>query len=448
MAFDLRRADTICAPATARGRGAIAIVRLSGPSAVAVRDAVFRGKAAARDRVAVYGDVVDAHGRPFDDAVCTTFLGPRSLTGEDTVELCVHGGAVVTDTLMARLVELGCRVAEPGEFTLRAVLAGKLDIARAEAVAAVIDARTERALRAAQRALRGGLHDAIAGPRAVIVDALAELEARLDFPDEPLGDARRDELAVRVREAGAQVERLVDDARRGRRLHDGARVVLWGAPNAGKSTLLNALVGRERALVDDAPGTTRDSLEVMVDLGGVPTTLIDVAGIRDGDDVARVERSGIERARSEVLAADVVVVVRPADGPPAPPLPDEAVATVIGIRSKADLAKNNGDDGGLWVCAHTGLGLGALRAAIANALGAGDGEDDEPPLAHTARQEQTLDDAAAALACAASALNDGVPDELVCSELRRAARATDALLGSDVAEDVLNLVFSRFCIGK
>jgi tRNA modification GTPase len=454
MAFDLARLDTICAVATARGRAAIAIVRWSGPAAFAIRDALFRRRrtSEAPSALAVRGDVLDDDGSFIDDALCTSFVAPHTVTGEDVVELAVHGGPVIADLVVARLLRLGCRAAEPGEFTLRAVLSGRIDLAAAEAVEAVVGARTTSALKAAQRSLRGGLATAIAPARAHLVDVLAELEARLDFPDEPLGDAARQPMLQHLAHARAVLRATVATASTGRRLQDGARVVLWGAPNAGKSTLLNTLVGHERALVHDEPGTTRDALDVSLDVGGVPVVVVDVAGVRDGDGIHPVEARGIERARAEVERADVVITLWPADGAPPPPLPIDTTATILRVRSKADLVNSASDvvdaDADATVdvvlSARSGVGVDQLLAALTRTLV----DDGEPPLVHTARQEQALLEAANAIDDATVALSTPLPDELVCSELRRAARGLDRLLGTDVGNDVLDLVFSRFCIGK
>jgi tRNA modification GTPase len=453
--LDLDRRDTVCAVATPPGRGALAVVRISGPRAFAVRDAVFRRRrpGPVAPGVAVLGDVVDdvdgVDGAVVDEALCTSFRGPRSFTGEDTVELSLHGAPLIVELVLRLLVTAGCRPAAPGEFTLRAVLSGRIDLAAAEAVDAVIGARSTAALHAAQRSLRGGLAEALAEPRDALVDVLAELEARLDFPDEPLGDADHARLRAALERARTSLLRLLAAAPRGRRLVEGARVVLYGAPNAGKSTLLNALVGHARALVHDEPGTTRDVLEASCDVDGVTCVLVDVAGVREdaaGAPLHPVERAGIERARAEVARADVVVSLAP-PGAAFLPVPDGVAA--VRVRSKADLGVDDGAATGVdvIVSAATGAGLDALRTRVAQALGL-QGVDDVEAVVQTARQERALQDALAGVVAAADAFAAGHPDEITCSELRRAARALDAVLGRDVSVDVLDLVFSRFCIGK
>jgi tRNA modification GTPase len=464
VGFDLRRTDTICAAATPLVAAALAVVRVSGPDAHAVRAAVFRPRHHAPESVpvgrAVVGELWDAAGL-IDEVVATTFRAPRSFTGEDMVELSLHGAPPLVARSLRALLAAGCRAAEPGEFTLRAVLSGRLDLAAAEAVDTVIRARTEAAAAAAARALRGGLRDALTPWRAAIVDVLAELEARLDFPDDDLGSADRTALVARLADARAGLLRVLATAGRGRHLFEGARVVLVGVPNAGKSSLLNALAGSPRALVHESPGTTRDVLEVALDVDGVPVTLVDTAGLRaaesDGAALHPVEQLGIERSRAELAGADVVLWLVPPGADPgaaAPPGLDAGDPRVIIVASKGDLRA-----AGTWAAPPAGavvvatpaagpvLGLEALLTAIAARLQTGAGVDEEI-LVQTARQQSELTTATGALAEAQTALAQGLPDEVTCAELRRAASAIARLLGEDLHEAVLDVVFSRFCIGK
>jgi tRNA modification GTPase len=452
MSFDLSRKDTICALATQVGTraaaSALAVVRVSGPRADDVRARVFRPRRGAqRAFIATLGDVVDARGALIDEALCTAFPAGRSYTGEASFELSLHGSPLRVSQALRALVDAGCRLAEPGELTLRAVLTGRMDLTEAEAVDDVVHAKTERAARAALRALKGGLGARIEPVREAIVDALAEIEARLDFPDEDLGDARLREIASSLDEARLHLEKLLRTQDYGRRLHDGARVVLYGPPNAGKSTLLNALLGEERALVHDEPGTTRDVLEAPFEVAGVAVTLVDVAGVRPLDEAGAVERMGIARALGEKERADVVIALWPAQDDDA-----EARARALGgdlvALSKADLGSSTRSAADVVVLsARTGAGLDELRARLAERL-VGDDPGDDEALLMRERQVEEVRAADDALANARRALDDHQAGEVIASELRRAARALDRLLGRDVDTDVLDRIFSRFCIGK
>lgn len=437
--FDVARIDTICALATASAPAALAIVRVSGARAAHVRARVFRPRRAhaQREFVATLGDVLAADGTVIDEALCTFFPEGKSYTGEASFELSLHGSPLRVRATLAALVGAGCRLAEPGELTLRAVLTGRMDLCAAEAVDDVVHARTDAAARAALRTLRGGLADVLAPVRETLVDTLAEIEARLDFPDEDLGDAHRASLAQKLAHASEALARLLTTSTWGRRLHDGARVVLYGPPNAGKSTLLNALAGEDRALVHDEPGTTRDVLEVSMDIGGVPVTLVDVAGVRPLDEAGAVEKLGIARAESERQRADVVVTLSPADAPV--PLGGD-----IEVVSKSDLAPAGT---GLRISARTGAGLDELKAKI-GALLLRDRAGDEEVVLMRERQVAHVRDAHEALTHAHEALTRALDGEVIASELRRAARALDRLLGKDIDVDVLDRVFSKFCIGK
>jgi tRNA modification GTPase len=442
MTLDLNRQDTICAPATGHAPAALAVVRVSGPRAHAIRDAVFRP---ARDRtpgdfVATLGHVVDGDAL-IDEALCTSFPAGRSYTGEESFELSVHGGPARVRATLAALQRAGCRLATPGELTLRAVLTGRLDLTAAEAVADVIGARSAAAAEVALRNLAGGLKARVAPTRATIVDVLAELEARLDFPDEDLGPGDAQRLTDALSRATDALTELLDGASLGRRLIAGARAVLWGAPNAGKSTLLNALADEERALVHDAPGTTRDVLEVEVVIRGVPVTLVDVAGVRALDDAHAVEALGIERAEAERERADLVLHV--VDG--SAPVTREPLEGAVLVHTKADLGAPEAP-GGIVVCAPEGRGLTALKDAIAARLGASEAANEA--LITRARQHEEILTARDALTRARDALAAGEVHEVVASELRQAGAALDRLLGAELDEEVLDAIFSRFCIGK
>ncbi len=441
--------DTIAAIATAPGVGAIGVVRISGPAALAVADAVFRPAAGGRasdatDRAATFGRLVD--GDVFlDDALLLPFRGPRSYTGQDVVELQLHGGPAVLRATLDAALRAGARPAGPGEFTLRAVVHGKLDLARAEAVGAMIEARSDAARRQASIGLAGSLARALGEAQTHLTSAYAHLVAALDYPEEGVPDA---DVAAHVAEARARLARLLATAQAGRFAVHGARMALVGRPNAGKSSLLNALLGYERALVGAAPGTTRDYLEAPLELGRVSVTAIDTAGLRaTADDI---EASGVARARALADAADVVVAL--VDGSRPLESEDHALVTeldparTIWVATKADRPHAWGDDALgaslLRVSSLDGAGLEALRAHLeARLLGDAAGEE---TWVTSERHADALRDAIAALDRLPA-----VPHDLQGLDLETALRALDRITGrGDVVETTLSEVFARFCVGK
>ncbi|MFZ9886059.1 MAG: tRNA uridine-5-carboxymethylaminomethyl(34) synthesis GTPase MnmE [Myxococcota bacterium] len=459
--FDLDRRDTICALATPAGSAAIAVLRASGRDAEQILARVFRRRreGAQRPFVATLGVVFDAsaadpEAAPLDEALCVFFPGGQSYTGEPTFELSVHGGRSRVQSVLRSLVAAGCRLAEPGEFTLRAVLTGRLDLAAAEAVHDLVQARTDEAARVALRQLQGGLGERLESVRTAVVDVLAEVEARLDFPDEELGESRTGELLAQLDEATLSCTRLLESVTLGRRLREGARVVLYGLPNAGKSTLLNALLGETRALVHESPGTTRDVLEAEVEFVGIPVVLVDVAGVRDTTQVHPVEALGIERAERELARADLQLLVVDSGSPTADDevtmLRQKARPDALVVRSKAELREGFIPDepGVLAVSAHTAHNLDELRRQIATRLGGDSRPALDEVLLSRERQREEVHRLRQGVIEAAIALRHGLPHEVVSSELRSAGAALDRLLGRSLTEDVLDVVFSRFCIGK
>jgi tRNA modification GTPase len=451
--------DTICALATPPGQSALAIVRVSGPEASEVLSHVFRAKRGSQEHfVATRGDVLDV-----DDAICISFPEGKSFTGEPSFELTLHGNPLIATQVLEALRRLGCRTARPGEFSMRAYLNGKIDLAEAEAIADLIHARSEEASRIALRNLKGGLSKYLEPTRAMIIDLLCEIEARLDFPDEDIGQARRDALSAMIRQASDTLAKLLATANTGRRLMEGARVVLVGLPNAGKSTLLNTLLGEDKALVHDTPGTTRDVIEASWILNGMPVTLVDVAGIRDGDHLDPVERLGIERARAELERADLILWLSD-NAHEEGFLPECIGVPVIKIQSKVDRSSLRASRSSLFsldcfsadalrnddtfpVSSHTGEGLEALKAQISSVL-LGDRTSTGEAMLTRVRQKEEVQKARECLLEASEALLRADPDEIVAFELRTAGQALDRLLGKSLNEDVLDLIFSRFCIGK
>ena len=442
--------DTIVAVATAPGRGGIGTVRLSGPDAVRLAESLGTGRLAPRRARAVR--LRDADGATLDRGVALWFRAPRSYTGEDVVELQVHGSPPVLALVVARCLALGARLARPGEFSERAFLEGRLDLAQAEAVADLIAAGSEAQARAALRSLEGEFSERVAGVQRGLTRLRVQVEAALDFPEEALeleGDAR---LRAELEALRAALAELETAARRGQRLRDGLHVVIMGAPNAGKSSLLNALAGSARAIVTPIPGTTRDLLHQAVTLGGAEITLVDTAGLRETDDP--IEREGVRRAEAERARADLVLEVRDAAGPVAPAAPGGA--TRIVLHNKCDLGSGPAreqwqeEQGGvrtrhIWLSARTGEGLDLLRAALSAAAGAT--ESGAGAFSARARHVAALGRAAVHVE-AARALVGGASGELLAEELRQAQRALDELTGAHGSDELLGEIFASFCIGK
>ena len=451
--------DTIVAIATPAGRGGIGVVRVSGGDAHRIALALTHRTAPLRRRQATFARVMDAgltplRGQPLDQVVLTWFQSPHSFTGEDVVEISAHG----SDVLLRRIVDLavaaGARLAEPGEFTFRGYLHGRLDLIQAEAVADLVNAVTPLQARTAMDQLEGTLTTAIGRLDAALFDLIARLEASLDFPEEGFHFVTRENAARELEGVRASLEALVRAGRDGRIVRDGSLVVIAGRPNAGKSSLFNTLVGASRAIVTDVPGTTRDLLTERVDIGGLPLTLVDTAGLGEAQDV--IEAEGVRRAREaqQVAALTVLVVDR------SWPLTEDDRAAVRGlggllgliVASKADLARAWSVDQldtptVLDVSVVTGEGLDELRRQMVATLTSRDVWRD-PPAVSNMRHLGHLADALAVVDRALGMLRDGATEELVLAELASARESLEAITGRRASEDVLRHIFSRFCIGK
>ena len=434
--------STIFAPASGFGRAAVAVVRLIGPACAAVLNALS-GPLPPPRRLSLRSLRDPADGAVLDKALVCWMPGPQTFSGEDMAELHLHGGAAVRAGVLRVLSGLpGCRAAEAGAFTRRAVLNGRMDLTEAEGIADLIEAETEAQRRQALRQLDGVLGRQVEAWREEALTCLAAAEAALDFADEgDVDDAALDAaLLGRVAALRAEIAAALADGRRGERLRDGFTVVLAGAPNVGKSTLLNALSRRDAAIVSDVPGTTRDAIEVRLDLGGLPVLLVDTAGLRETADA--IESEGIARTRRRIAQADLVLLL--ADGDEAETgFPD---VPLVRIRTKADLegpAANVRED--VRISARTGLGLdtllGIVQERAETALGSGDA------VVTRERHREALVRCLVHLDRVLAAA-DGTLPELVSEDLRMAARALGEISGRVGVEDVLDRLFSSFCIGK
>ncbi|MDP4006047.1 tRNA uridine-5-carboxymethylaminomethyl(34) synthesis GTPase MnmE [Methylobacterium sp. NEAU K] len=436
---------TLFAPASGFGRAAVAVIRVSGPAAADALVALSGALPPPR-RLSLRTLRDPADGTLLDRALVAWFPGPDTYSGEDMAELHLHGGTAVRMGVLAALARLpGCRAAGPGAFTRQAVLNGRMDLAEAEAVADLIDAETEGQRRQALRQLDGALSRQVAAWRLEAIDCLAAAEAALDFADEgDVDDAGLDAaLFGRAASLRQEIAAALHDGRRGERLREGFTVVLAGAPNAGKSTLLNALSRRDVAIVSEVPGTTRDAIEVRLDLGGLPVLLVDTAGLRDTAEP--VEAEGILRSRARIGAADLVLTLIPPGGD-APDLGSPGIRT-LRVLTKADLladASRSVPPHALAVSARTGAGLEALLDAIQGEAEAGFGAGDA--LVTRARHRAALEACVAHLDRLLAGVG-GMP-ELVAEDLRLAVRALGEVGGHVGIEDVLDRLFSGFCIGK
>ena len=405
-----------------------------------------------------HGYILDqASGEAVDEVVIIPYRAPRTYTGEDLVEINCHGGAVVVSAVLAGCLSAGARLAEPGEFTRRAFMSGRIDLTQAEAVLDLIQAKTGRQGRLALSALSGGLGDEIRGVRDEVAALLTRVVAGIDFPEE-VGDLPEDDLAPVVDGAKARLAGLSRTARSGRFLRDGLRVALAGRPNAGKSSLLNRLVQFERAIVTEIPGTTRDSLEELLDVNGVPVILVDTAGIRHTEDA--VELIGIDRTRAAVAQSDLVLFI--VDLPAGVGGPEADIRKMIGDRpfvavgNKADLMEGTASGGAydddpcrvatVRLSAKTGEGLAELNAAIERFVFAGDKGEARASL--NQRQAALCDRAIAALSHVGAALSDGLPQDCLATDLKGALDALSEICGEAVSEEIIHQVFATFCIGK
>ena len=455
--------DTIAAISTPAGPGAIGILRLSGPGAASIAEKCFKplGRKGLREhapRELVYGELLDSGGAPIDRVLCTYSLGPSSYTGEDTAEFQCHGSPTVLALGLEALFAAGARQAGAGEFTRRAFLNGRLDLAQAEAVGDLLTVRSREGARHAAGQLAGALSKKIGAVYSALVDVMAHFHAVLDYPDEDIDPFRLEELDNALSNQEGELNALLATCGRGRLLRDGVPCAIVGRPNAGKSSLLNAMLGWDRAIVTDIPGTTRDTVEERCELGGVPLRLIDTAGLRNTADP--VEKLGVERSRRAMEEAGLIFAVVDISAD----LTEEdrellrAVAETgkpwIFVASKKDLVKNSrsvglvgGDTPSVEVSALTGEGLDRLEAAVAQLFPR---EEAAPygEILTNARQEEAARRALESVRRAREALTAGVTPDALLTDVEEALSALGELTGQSVREDVTDRIFSKFCVGK
>lgn len=455
--------DTIIAPATAPG-GAIALIRISGPEALALCDRIFRGRAPLAEAAGYtvhYGTIVeqpacterDAAPRLVDDVLATVFRAPHSYTGEDSVEISCHGSSYIVSEILRLLTVAGGRMATPGEFTLRAYLAGKLDLAQAEAVGDLIAASSRAAHALASNQMRGGYSSALEALREQLLHLTALLELELDFSEEDVEFADRGALRRTMEEIGAEIDRLRDSFALGNAIKEGVPVAITGAPNVGKSTLLNRLLGEERALVSEIAGTTRDVIEECINIDGVLFRFLDTAGIRATDD--RLEQMGIERTMESIRRARIVIRMIDAEALTAdrPELPEpelHAGQTLLAVVNKLDLHPNAAlPAGAIGLSAKRGEGIDTLRRALRDAIPTDELYQGSTVVSNS-RHHAALAEAHASLARAIEALDAGLPTDLLSEEIRQVIDRLGSITGRGTisAPEVLEHIFSNFCIGK
>lgn len=453
--------DTIAAVATAAGDGALSVLRVSGPAAFAVADVVFRCAGAPASmrpsHSAVHGQILDDSGSVIDDALLVTMRGPHSYTGEDVVEFQCHGGRVTPSRVLRRLLASGCRLAEPGEFTRRAFLNGRMDLSQAEAVCDLIRARSERAASLALEQLSGRFGQRIASAYARLVSVRARIEASLDFPDEDLPSLNFAGMRAELSALSGELRSLAGTARGGRILRDGAKVVIMGLPNVGKSSLFNALLGFNRSIVFHAPGTTRDTIEEFLEVDGLPIRLVDTAGLREPS--CEVEAEGVRRAESEIASSDMRIMV--VDGSLNPT--DKELASIflpampplILVRNKCDLPPSPAWDpvceGRTCVSVSVlhYIGIESLVNKLEDKLRAVPGVSSVGGYAVSERHSGLLSAASGEISTATDQLSSPQVDyPIVALRLRNATDSLGRIVGSDVDEDLLDSIFSKFCIGK
>lgn len=438
--------DIIVAPATAMG-GAIAVIRMSGEGAVECCDKIFAGRSRLADAAPYtvhYGRIVDGD-RTLDDVLVSVFRAPHSYTGEDSVEISIHGSKYIASEVMSLLVRNGARMARAGEFSVRAFLAGKMDLSQAEAVADMIaaDSRASHALASTQ--MRGGYSQSLQSLRRQLLDIASLLELELDFSEEEVEFADRSHLEELFNHTGAEIGRLMESFATGNAIKEGVATAIVGAPNVGKSTLLNRLVGEDRAMISDIAGTTRDTVEAHCNIDGVQFRFVDTAGIRTTDD--RLEQMGIERTMKALREARIVIQMIEAGCSDFEPVAVGDGQTLIVVANKADRSDDRSVNDAIYISAKSGDGVDKLRARLRSTV------DTEriyagETVVSNARHFAALQRASEALTRAMTALHSGLSGELLSEEIREVLQHIGEITGDVTSDDILKNIFSKFCIGK
>lgn len=441
-------AQTIVAIASPAGTGAVSLIRISGEKAFEIAAAAIGRSKMPAFRQAALRKIRDDSERVIDEGVLVTFQGPRSYTGEDVVEFTGHGGVVVTRQVLERFIALGAQPAEPGEFTQRAFMNGRIDLTQAEAVMDLISAQTSLALRSATEQLEGRLGRSCEDIRAELLGATAHMEAYIDFPEEDIDAEVGKAMALKLEEQKARIDSLLATADQGRILREGVRTVIFGKPNVGKSSLLNRLLGYQRAIVSAREGTTRDTIEEVVNLRGIPLRLIDTAGVRDSDD--EIEQEGIAMTHGQVARADLILEVRDLSEPF-----EESVLEVpegvrhIEIFNKCDCEHESwGGREGLRISCESGEGFEEMESAIARILSLDESQWGDHSVAVNARHQACLVRSREALTRALESLRGQEEPELTSLDLRESLTAVGEIAGVVDTEEILGEIFGRFCIGK
>ncbi|MCR5176080.1 MAG: tRNA uridine-5-carboxymethylaminomethyl(34) synthesis GTPase MnmE [Anaerovibrio sp.] len=468
----MQQDDVISAIATAPGEGGIGIIRISGNGAVDIANKIFRPYSGnslkeCTPRLANYGKVVDENGKIIDEAICIVMYAPNSYTCEDVAEIQCHGGNIVMREILLLTYRMGARAAEPGEFTKRAFLNGRIDLSQAQAVMDIINAKTKASLDMAMDHLSGRFSDTIKVFRNDLLSIIAHLEASIDFPEDDIEEFDFEDTKEKIKLLLEKIEKMLDMADTGIILRDGLKTAIIGKPNAGKSSIMNFLLGQERAIVTEVPGTTRDSIEEYVNIGGIPLRLIDTAGIRSTDDI--VEKIGVEKAYSYAYDAELVLAVfdsnreMTAEDEEIIKLIDNCSGNIIIIMNKIDLSADLNNDiliNKLESCKHAkicgivpmsakkGQGQDKLEKLLSDIVYGGNVKIMEHQALCDARQSEILRQTAEFLKDSINTINIGMSEDFIVIDLRSAWEKLGEITGESLDEDILNQIFSKFCIGK